>query len=145
MILGLLLIFLIISGSIQKDIQEIKNSENFTAYVANLWINKILEKYPHEKFAVYDLQYARRDKSLPLALFLDINKKIDDKGLKIGITIATSGSQFKHPVIFGERGGYQIFNLNSSTSAELSTESWAFVNPSQIYHSTQEWFFGKKL
>lgn len=145
MILGLLLIFLIIGGSIQKDIQEIKNSENFTAYVVKLWINKILEKYPHEKFAVYDLEYARRDKSLPLALFLDIDKRIDDRGLKIGITIATSGSQFKHPVILGERGGYQIFNLNSSTSAELSTEGWAFVNPSQIYRDTEDWYKGKKL
>lgn len=145
MIVGLLLLILIVGGSIQRDIQEIKNSENFTAYIVRLWINKILEKYPHEKFAVYDLEYARRDKSLPLALFLDIDKKIDDRGLKIGIAIATSGSQSKHPVIIGEREGYQIFNLNNSTSAELSTEGWAFVNPSQIYRSTEEWYFGKKL
>lgn len=144
-ILGLLLIFLIIGGSIQKDIQEIKKSENYTAYVVKVWINKILEKYPHEKFAVYDLEYARRDKSLPLALFLDRDKRIDDRGLKIGLTIATSGSQFKHPVILGDRGGYQILDLNSSTSAELSTEGWVFINPSQIYHSTQEWYVGKNL
>lgn len=92
-----------------------------------------------------DLEYARRDKSLPLALFLDRDKRIDDRGLKIGLTIATSGSQFKHPVILGDRGGYQILDLNSSTSAELSTEGWVFVNPSQIYHSTQEWYVGKNL
>lgn len=145
MILGLLLIFLIIGGTIQRDIQEIKNRENFTAFLVRQWIEKIIEKYPHEKFAVYDLEYARRDKSLPLALFLDVDKKIDDRGLKIGVTIATSGSQFKHPVILGERGGYQIFNLNSSTSAELSTEGWAFVNSSEIYRSTQEWYIDKRL
>lgn len=142
---GLLLLILIVGGSIQRDIQEIKNSENFTAYIVKLWINQILEKYPHEKFAVYDLQYARRDKSLPLALFLDVGKKIDDKGLKIGIAIASSGSQFKYPVIVGKGGAYQIFNLNSLTSTELSAEGWAFVNPSQIYRSTEEWYFGKKL
>ena len=75
-----------------------------------------------------------------MVLFLNEHGKIDDKGLKIGIVIATSGAEFQHPVISGDKTGYQVLNLDSSKSAELKQSGWVFINPSEIYNSTEGWY-----
>ena len=138
-LIGVVFTCLLIVGSMGKNIREILFVENFTARQVNEWRNILYQQYPKDRFAVYDLNYARKDKSLPLVLYLDADKRIDDKGKKIGMTITTSEIPLPHPSIFGEKGGYQLYDLTSSTSADLDSAGWAFVNPSAIYKSTEEW------
>lgn len=139
-ILGLGAIAIIVFSSLKSDIELIKNSENLTAIQVREWKNIILDKFPNKKFAVYDHQYRNVHKSLPLVLFLESSGKMDDRGVKLGFYIATSKTNFKYPSIIGNRGGYQVLNLNNRTENKLAKEEWAFVNPSQLYHSTVKWY-----
>lgn len=138
-LIGVVFMCLLIAGSMGKNIREILFVENFTARQVQEWKNTLYQQFPKDKFAVYDLNYARKDKSLPLVLYLDSDKRIDDRGKKIGMTITTSVVPLPYPAVFGEKGGYQLYDLSSSTSAELKRAGWAFVNPSAIYKSTEEW------
>ncbi len=138
-LIGVVFMCLLIVGSMGKNIREILFVENFTARQVQEWKTTLYQQYPKDRFAVYDLNYARRDKSLPLVLYLDADKRIDDSGKKIGIAIQTPTSPVDNIPIIGTQGSYQWFDLSSSTSAELSDFGWAFVNPSAIYKSTEEW------
>ncbi len=142
-VIGFILIFLIVSFTIAKDLDLIKNSGNFTRVQAADWQKLLMQKFPNSKFAVYDYGYKLGNKSFPLVLYLENSRLIDDKGIKVGLVVRTSKMSKMtafHSVIGGDRGGYEIFNLNSSNSAELSKEGWAFINPSQIYKSTVLWY-----
>lgn len=139
-IVGFALILLIVVFTLKADISQIKNGENLTAIQIKDWGGTLIDKFPNQKFFVYDYQYKNVHKSLPLVLFLENKGKIDDKGLKIGFYIATSKTNFKYPAIIGGRGGYQVLNLDATTSAHLSYEGWANINTSQIYKSTVEWY-----
>ena len=138
-LIGVIFLCVLIVGSMGKNLREMINVENFTARQVREWKNILYQQYPKDKFAVYDMNYARRDKSLPLVLYLDADKRIDDNGKKIGLTITTSIIPLPYPSFFGEKGAYQLYDLSSSSSAELDQAGWAFVNPSAIYKSTEEW------
>lgn len=137
---GLSLFFIIFIFTLKADLSQIKNGENFTAIQAKEWRETLINKFPNRKFSVYDYQYRNVHKSLPLVLFLESKNKVDDKGLKVGFYIATSKTNFEYPSILGNRGEYQILNLEATSSAHLRKEGWAFVNTSQIYKSTVEWY-----
>ncbi|MDO8621151.1 MAG: hypothetical protein Q7R31_02630 [Candidatus Levybacteria bacterium] len=142
-VVGFILISIIVVLTIKSDFNLIKNSGNFTRIQAADWQKLLIEKFPNSKFAVYDYGYKLGNKSFPLVLYLENSHLIDDKGMKVGLVVRTSKMTAMtdfHSVVGGDRGGYEIFNLNSSTSAELSKEGWAFVNPSQIYTSTVLWY-----
>jgi len=143
--IGLSLFILILVLTLRADLSQIKSGENFTAIQTREWRETLINKYPNKSFSVYDYQYGNVHKSLPLVLFLESNNKIDDEGVKIGFYIATSKNDFKYPSIWGDKGGYQILNLEGTSSAYLSQEGWAHVNTSQIYKSTVEWYKGNNL
>lgn len=138
-IFGLIIIVIVLVGSIKSDIYQIKNAENYTDFLVKNWIKILLSKYPNDKFALYDHKYKTVDKSLPIVLYLNSDRKVSDNGIRIGMTFATMSGEFKHPIIVGEKTGHQILNLSSSTSAQLKQGGWIFVNPSAIYKSTEEW------
>lgn len=142
-IAGVILLLILITGSLIRDISEIKGGMNYAAVVSNNFKNSLAEKYPNEKFAVFDREYGNKDKSLPLVLFLDAQDKVSDSGRKIGVIIVTNSYTIQHPAILGERGGYQLLDLSSSSSAQLSKDKWALVNPREIYRSTEEWYTKK--
>lgn len=144
-VVGLILFLVVLVFTLRADLSQIKSGENFTAIQVGIWKEILLDKFPNKKFSVYDYQYKHVNKSLPLVLFLESQKRIDDKGLRIGLYIATSETDFSYPVIIGGRGGYQILNLEKTSSADLSMEEWAHVNPSQIYKSTVQWYKKDKL
>ncbi len=144
-VLGLTLLAVVSLGSLYKNIPQIVNAKNYTASLADTWSKELVRKYPNNKFAVYDYKYVTKEKSLSLVLYLDRLKKIDDNGIKVGLTISTPGAKFVFPPIIGKKGEYQVFNLNSSNSSQLSKEGWFLLNPSLIYNSTEEWYIGKKL
>lgn len=137
------MLVVIIFFTMLRDLPELKGSYNYSSYIANSWTNTVTTKFPNKKFAVYDFNYGYRDKSLSLALFLSANKKIDDKGVKLGVRVNNDVSKNKHLVLDGKTGDYQLFNLSGS-NAQLEKEGWAFVNPSSIYKSTEEWYQHKR-
>ena len=139
-VIGIMSLVIILAGSMILSIKDIWGATNYTAKRAASWRGQLIEKYPTKKFAVYDFLNGTGSISLPLVLFLNEHGKIDDKGLKIGIVIATSGAEFQHPVISGDKTGYQVLNLDSSKSAELKQSGWVFINPSEIYNSTEGWY-----
>lgn len=136
---GIVLILIIIGFSINKDIQEIKYPDGIGTHILKLWREELSYHYPHEKFTIYDLSYKYRDKSVPLSFFMYYDEKVDDEGKKIGLAVQTPKVIIARKTIVGEEGGYQIFDLNSSSSAALERAGWINVNPSYIYNSTQNW------
>ncbi len=143
--LGFLVIVLLVLGNVQINSSNIFSSTNSALAHAKEWDEALTKAYPDKKFKIYDFQQKYKSSSLPLSLYLDLNNKIDDNGTKVGLVIATSGARFAHRSIYGERMGWQLLDLSSSTSAELSQEGWFIMNPSAIYHDTQDWYKGKKL
>lgn len=139
-ILGIVALAILLIGSSIENVRQINSERNFTSILVNDWKSTLLKKYPNKKFALYDYMHKTVDKSLPLTLFLDSDSKIDDKGMKIGLVINASKLRPKRPIINGKEGDHQIVNLESSTSAQLKRDGWAFVNPSSIYKTTEEWY-----
>ena len=142
---GLALSLLIVIFALRNDLLQIKNADNFAAILAQEWREKLIKTFPNKKFSVYDYQYKHGHKSLPLVLFLEEQNKIDDRGLKIGLYIATTKTNFTYPAIIGQRGGYQILNFGQTSISDLSKEEWANVNTRQVHKSTVEWYKGKNL
>jgi hypothetical protein len=126
-IIGIVLLLTFLFISLKNDIVNINNAENNTLVEVNHWVNQIKQLNLNSKISLYDLNYNNRDLSLPLVLFLDQNGLIDDKGIKIGLGKQSSS------------GEYQLFDLSSSSSAEIKASGWAAVNPSYIFKATEEW------
>ncbi len=138
-IVGILVLLIIVVLTSVKNIPYLGGEYDYTAHVVSLQKKALLERYPDKKFAIYDRELGVKDKSLPLVLFLDIEGKIDDNGHKVGVIIQTMQYEVKGSLIYGDRGGYQLFDLNRSSDIQLSKDKWAIVNPSEIYRSTEEW------
>ena len=146
-ILGLALLIIIVIGSSQKDIGELGNGENTLLKRTTHWKTLMLNKYKDKKFAIYDYEYKTASFSLPLVLLLDVEDRLDDDGYKIGFrNPPKEQSQDKdlHEEIKGNRMGFMLVDLDSSSSAELAKAGWAFVNPSAVYKATQEWYKDKQ-
>ncbi|MDP3940890.1 MAG: glycosyltransferase family 39 protein [bacterium] len=141
--IGMLVTLILICGSLLLNINEIRNSSNNTARQAEAKRKLLLAVYPERKFAVYDYGYNSTANSLPLVLYLQVNGEISDDGYKIGFGSTTGVKKQIHNEISGNLSGFRLRDLNSSSSAELSKEGWAFVNPSIVYHSTVRWYEDK--
>ena len=142
--IGLALLLLILAGSLTQNAQLIKNSTNQTALTASNWKDKLIRVYPNRKFSVYDLKGENKSLSLPLSLFLDVDDKISNNGIKIGF-IVEDKEKVKYPAVIEMGGGYQLFDLSKFDKNYLLKEGWFIMNPEAIYHSTEEWYVGKKL
>ena len=141
--LGFLVLIVFLIGSINMSWPEIINVSNNSAFRAESWKNLLISKYPGEKFAVYDYGYSSAGFSLPLVLFLYNDGRISDKGHKIGFGSKPKVIVQDHKEILGNKAGFRLRDLDSSTSAQLSEDGWAFINPSSIYRSTEEWYYKK--
>lgn len=139
-LVGLLIFLGITLGSMSQNIPEIKNAGNSTAMRAEYWRDLLIEKYPGKKFTIYDYNYRSSGYSLPMVLFLYEKGKLDDGGYKIGFGAFKDASLSAHPVIEGNKMGFDLWDLNSSSSAQLLKAGWSFVNPSEIYRATEEWY-----
>ncbi|MCL4418703.1 glycosyltransferase family 39 protein [Patescibacteria group bacterium] len=143
-IVGILMLFIILGGSFGKSIAEINNSHNYSDLQARNLEKTLMAKFPNKKFALYDYKYMTVEKSLPLVLYLSADNKISDDGIRVGMMTATESGQFQYPVIIGQSTGDQVVDLAGITSKEVNKKAWVSVNPSAIYHSTQEWYGNKK-
>jgi len=136
---------IIVICSIATVWKDIGWSSNLTDGQTKQYVSILKNKFPNEKFAIYDYNYKFNYKTLPLVLYLQTEGLIDDNGHRVGIAMATPGSRMNfipHKEV-GDVGGFQIFDLESSVSAVLQKAQWAFVNPSMIYNSVEYWYKDK--
>lgn len=142
-IIGMLFIFLLIIGSLFTSIHDIIHATNFMAAKSLHWEKTLQEKYSNKQFAIYDYNYKTAGQSMPLVLFLDYAGEIDSKGYKLGIAGSHSipqATESAYKTIMQNKIDYELYDLNSSTSAELIENGWLLVTPDAIYHSTIEWY-----
>jgi hypothetical protein len=140
-IAGAFVLLCVIVGSLFQNYTEIRGSSNGAAE-SSLKMQKILfSKFPGEKFALYDYGYNTTSYSLPLVLFLQVNNQLSDHGRRIGYGVFEKLSITSPSARFLSRD-FPLFDVQSSTSAQLSRAGWAFINPSTVYRSTVEWYSG---
>ncbi len=136
--IGYLFLLCVVIGSFWKtSIVAFTPKVNWTEKAAKDIRNMLITKYPNEKFAIYDYKYNETRRSVPYVLFLDEVNLLSDTGRRIGF-IPSKAQEILQTDIISTDGGL-ISDLTSSSSATLLTDGWAFVNPSKIYSSTEEW------
>lgn len=141
-VLGVLFLLIILTTSIVYVWKDIVTAENRSYKTAKLWRDQLVERYPEEKFSLYDFELLNTDKTFPFVLVLETENLIDNNGIKIGIANASSGAQFRDwaKVVFGEVESHQAFLLDSSTILELESTGWRRIDPEVIYGSVQNWY-----
>lgn len=140
-VIGLLFLSILVVGSMQKDIKEIQGGINYSALKAKEWKSLLSQTLPGKKFSLYDYRYRSLNFSFSLALFLENEGMLSDVGYKIGFgNPEETEEKVFHPQIEKGEAGIVIRDLNSSSSAELKKARWSFINPSEIYRSTEEWY-----
>lgn len=137
--LRILLLVIILTGSLIKDLPELKVLGNYSALEAQESLKILTEKFPDEKFSIYSYKYKWADKNLILSLYLYTEDKIADNGRRIGIIVPTEEANFKYPII-QDKFGYHLVDLQSSSSSVLAAAQWINVNPKQVYESTEDWY-----
>ncbi|MFH1832973.1 MAG: glycosyltransferase family 39 protein [Candidatus Levyibacteriota bacterium] len=137
-ILAMLLLFAAVFFSIKLEINEIKNATNVTAFNSSSLAKSIIETYPGKNFALYDHAFKSNSYSLPLALYLDKEGKLSDDGYRVGF--GSKLNTVDYPKIKNNKIGFDLRDLNTSSSAELQKNKWVLVNPSEIYKMTEDWY-----
>ncbi len=143
-IFGLSFLTLILIASLNKDIKHIVNAVNPMATRAQTNREILIRRYPNEKFSIYDHKFKTPYISQSLSLYLDEKNKIDDKGKRLGISIATFSAKLKLPIIYEKKGEYYILDISSLSEAQLFYYGWESANPSALYRNVQEWYKYKK-
>lgn len=144
-IIGYSLFLLILGGSIVRDIGEVTHQKSsLLKNDVSLIMSRLIQKYPSDKFAIYDYNYANSNKSLLLTLFLEEKNKISDSGIKIGLISTSRRRQITDPVIYSLGKGKNEYVINLSSRSNKLEKNWILVNPSAIYRSIQEWYKFKK-
>ncbi len=142
---GILIIILFVFGSVRTDYFMIKNSTAHMQENVGYWKNLLINTYPGTKFALYDLSDRSPGFRMSLGLFLEEANKLNDNGYKIGIGNPLPQYRMFHSKIKGASVGEDLWDINSSSSGELSKEGAKFVNPSAIYQDVEGWYKHKKL
>jgi hypothetical protein len=78
-------------------------------------------------------------------MYLNVANKVSDGGKKIGLENFDKGSKMRIdlPLIIEDKLGFQIYDLSSSSSATLLKDKWIFVNPSEVYRTSEQWYKNK--
>lgn len=144
-IMGTIVAVLFFTSSMVANYALITSSTNDLGPRASRWKDLIIKTYPGKSFAMYDYGYGSPGFSLPLVLFLEKEGKIANNGYKIGFGSKPKVKVQDHKEVPGNFWGFAIRDLNGSSSAQLTEDGWSFINPSAIYHATEEWYFDKEL
>ena len=128
--------------TITVDVREISTATNNTAKEVTNIRNELIKKFPNEKFSVYDYKFSQANRSYPSVLYLSRDDKINDRGRKIGLANFNSNDKMRQdlPLIIEDKAGFQVYDLSSSTSAILLRDKWIFVNPSEVYKTSEQWY-----
>lgn len=138
-VVGIAVLFAFVIGSMHRNIYEIHAATNFTAIEAKIWRKTLTEKFPGERFIVYDLKDKTKDKSFSLVLFLDEDGKVDVQGHRIGL-VATDAAMIRYQTITGKDEYIKIVDLENVSVDTLEKEGWNSVTPERVYKDTEEWY-----
>lgn len=143
--LGIFLIFLVLIVALQKDIGDSINAKNWSALRSREWMNVLTHKYPGEKFALYDYKFRSTTESGPLVMYLQYYNLLDNNGHKIGFGLPSTkdsiyAQDYQNLEIKENIYGFNLIDLNSSSSAQLAKESWGPINPSYMYNAQENWY-----
>lgn len=137
-ILGVVVLAVVTMTSLVFISSRLGGGTNFELDHARTWKNELVAKYPDKKFAFYNFQNRDPIRSLILSLLLDTENRIDDNGLKIGLTNEILIDK-KYDILLEIDKYYRFVNLERA-SKDYMENNYYFYNPSGVYHSNQEWF-----
>ncbi len=136
---AIVLFFLIVVSSMQRNIHEIAVATNTTAPAVQSLREMLSKKYPGKTFTVYDFQHKTKDKSYPFVLYLMEKNLTGNNGMRIGL-IATDSAYLTYPLISKKDEAIKIVNLEKISNDNLKQEGWGVVTPEEVYISTEEWY-----
>lgn len=142
-IIGIVFLFIIIFLSVLQTAEDIGQSTNLTSPEVRKIANILQEKYPADKFMIYDYNSLSGHLTLPLVLYLYADGKLSEQGRKIGLGVRDkkSAEVFSNfSSIFTEESNLTIYDLDASSSASLAKAGWAIKSPKFIYDSVQNWY-----
>lgn len=146
-IIGIILICIVVGFSLQKTGVDLKNSRNEMLKRTAFWSQLLKKTYPNKKFALYDYAYRSSGYSVPLVMYMQYNNLLDINGYKIGFGKPSKKDDPKNVNSFkeikGNTMGFNLMDINSSTSAQLTSTGWDPINPEFIYNSTESWYVHK--
>ena len=142
---AILLVLLVFVLTMSADLKEITIATNNTAKESTILRNELMQKFPHEQFSVYDYKFIQANRSYPLVMYLNVANKVSDDGKKIGLANFDKDSKMRIdlPLILEDKLGFQIYDLSSSSSATLLKDKWIFVNPSEVYRTSEQWYINR--
>lgn len=148
-VIGIVFLFLLLSGSVYKDIQDIQGATNYTRERSAYWSKFLNQKFPNKKFIIYDYRNRSNSYTYPLIFFLGRENKLDEKGYKIGFDLPFQKDDLVNYNVFtqikGNKMGFVFVDLESSSSAQLEKAKWYTAYPQLIYESTEQWYKKKGL
>ena len=141
-ILGFFSLSLVLLFSFISFWQPINNSTNNTFTQVSELKNILYERYPNEKFSIYDYDSNNTSTSMSLVLVLYLDNRTSNEGKKIGAYRLTKDSSFVFdtPPLYGYFGGLQLYDISASESSRLVELGWDNQDPETVYNRTQFWF-----
>ena len=139
-IFGLSIIIVILMLSLNANFETLVRNKGYINLQVNYWNRFLSEKYPGEKLELYGHYSTSESLSLPLALVMYQSNHLADGGHKVGFSNTEQKYVGRFKVITGNEMGFEFWDLNSSSSAELKASGWHSVNPSQVYKTSAEWY-----
>ena len=128
--IGLLTVLLI--GGSQQIVAHYQVEKNNLFPLVKGWQQTLTEMYPGQKFAPYDYRLKTRTQTAALALALDTQGLVDEKGVKVGVTRQTHIGE----ELFTDRS-YRIIRMTASQSASLD---WKLTTPEAVWQETEAWW-----
>lgn len=138
--IGIFMIGMIFVGSMYSNYRNNLNAVNYTYDQTKYWTGVLTHKYPDKKFDVYTVGNPPSFKGISLVLYLDSVDKIDDNGYKIGFGGTPKNESQHYSLIKENTNTYDIWDIDSSTSATLKKVGWYNINPSYIYETSTQWY-----
>lgn len=133
-IIGLILLVYLLYGSTQENIAHYRVEKNGTYPLVKIWEQELVKKFPGKKFALYDYYFHSQDKTASLVLVLMVDGLIDDRGVKIGVSI---DPRTKSKRAFYTDGRHFLSDISG---LKVEGDKWAFLNPSEIWKDKEEWY-----
>lgn len=99
-------------------------------------IDRLVQKYPNQKFTVYDYKASFSAMNQPLALFLSRRHLTDPNGMPIGILCYKKCP--KYPMITPYTN-YYVADLRKEKNIKRENPLWVDVNPEGVYDDLIGW------
>ncbi len=137
--LGLLILFLVLIFSINASLPALFDKQT-EVNKGEYWSNVFIKDFPDKKFEFYQFTNSNESLSLPIVINLYKKGKIQDGGYRIGFGGPKPADRKNYVYLKDNKLGFDLWSLNSSSSAQLIKSGWHKANPSSIYKVSAEWY-----